>query len=157
MKLNATRNPYENAELFCTLERIRRKGDLDTAMDTELGELLMSTARYAITCYLRSGKVMKDAPSDIESDILMYIIEASRKAETDNPRMFVNFLIKTGQNRIRWSLRDTIRHNGIVSPVLEEDGLETACDIEGSPMENIFEQIKLFSTKKETDNGEKDV
>lgn len=26
MKLNATRNPYENAELFCTLERIRRKG-----------------------------------------------------------------------------------------------------------------------------------
>ena len=156
MKHNATRNPYENAELFCTLERIRRKGDIDPVMDTELGELLISTARYAITCYMRSGKVLKDAPDDLESDILTYIIEVSRRAETDEPRKFVNCLIKSGQNKIRWALRDTIRHNGVVSPVLEEDGIETVCGLDGAPYDNIFEQIKLFS-KKETDTGQEDV
>lgn len=156
--MKATRNPYENAELFCTLERVRRKGDLDIYMDAELGELLMSAARYAITCYLRSGKVMKDAPVDIESEVLLYIIEVSRKADTEDPRRFVNCLIKSGQNRIRWALRDTIKHNGIVSPVLTEEGREMACNMEGTPEQNIFEQIKLFSKKeKEPENGKKDI
>ena len=55
--MNASRNPYENAELFCMLERLRRTDDLDAKSEAELGELLMSTAKYSYTCYARSGKI----------------------------------------------------------------------------------------------------
>lgn len=152
MGFNASRNPYEHAELFCMLERLRRNDELDAKSDNELGELLMSVAKYSYTCYVRSGKQVKEAPCEAESEMLMYIIEVSRKADTSDPKAFVNCLIKSGQNRLRSMLRDRIKHNNVIYPTMDEDAVETACAIDGTPESDIFENIKLYS-KKEPANG----
>lgn len=154
--LSASRNPYEHAELFCMLERLRRNDELDSKSDNELGELLMSVARYSYTCYVRSGKKVRDAPDEAESEMLMYIIEVSRRADTDDPKAFVNCLIKSGQNKLRSMLRDRIKHNNVICPTMGDDAVETACGIDGTPETNIYENIKLYS-KKEPEDGKKDI
>lgn len=147
----ASRNPYEQAELFTMLENLRRKDELDSKSDNELGELLMSTTKFAITCFIRSGQRLHDAPDEMESEVLTYVIEVSRKANTVDPRKFVNCLVKSAQNRIRWMLRDTRRHNDIVSPTCDVEPPESACDIDGTSHVDIYEQIKLFSRKEKID------
>lgn len=150
----ASRNPYEHAELFCMLERLRRTNDLDSKADNELGELLMSVTKYSYSCYLKGRRKMKDMPDEAESDMLMYIIEVSRKADTSDPKKFVNCLIKSGQNKLRTILRDSIKHNKVISLGTTLCAVERSCSIDGTPHMNVFEELKLY---KEAPDGEKDI
>lgn len=152
--LEATRNPYEDAELFAALERLRRIDELDRKSENELGELLISVTRYAITCYLRAGHSLYDAPDDLESDALMYVIEVARRAETENAKRFVSCLIKSAQNRIRSVMRDTRNHNKVISNSCD-NVVEMVCDIHGDQEVTIYEQIKLRT--KEPEDGKKNI
>jgi hypothetical protein len=154
--LHASRNPYEDAELFASLERLRRNDDLDTRSDNELGELLMSVTKYAITCMLRNGTYLGDAPVELESDALMYVIETSRKADTTEPKRFVNCLMKSAQNRVRWMMRDTRNHRRVLATSIEGNMKEVECDIDGTCTVDLYEQVKLNS-KKEPEDGQKDI
>ena len=154
--LHASRNPYENAELFVALERLRRNDDLDEKSHNELGELLMSVTKYAITCMLRNGSFLGDAPDELESEALLYVIETSRKADTTVPKRFVSCLLKSAQNRVRWLMRDSRNHSRILAPTVEGDIRDMACELDGTAEEDIFEQVKLNS-KKEEEDGKKDI
>jgi hypothetical protein len=150
--LNASRNPYENAELFTMLERLRRKDEIDGKSDNELGELLMSVTKYAITCLMRSGYRLHMAPDEMESEALMYVIDVSRRANTEDPKAYVNCLIKAAQNRIRRMMRDTSSHNKVISYGVDESiVLDMTCSIDGTPHQNIWERIKL--KPREAENG----
>lgn len=150
----ASRNPYEDAELFAALERLRRIDELDRKSENELGELLMSVTKYAITCYLSAGHRLYDAPDDLESDALMYVIEVSRRAETENAKRFVSCLVKSAQNRIRSVMRDTRHHNKIISNSCD-NVVEMICGINGDQEVTIYEQIKLRT--KEPEDGKKNI
>ena len=154
--LHASRNPYENAELFVALERLRRTDDLDESSNNELGELLMSVTKYAITCMLRNGSFLGDAPDELESETLLYVIETSRKVDTDVPKRFVSCLLKSAQNRIRWIMRDTRNHRRVLSPCIDGETKEVECEIDGTCEVDLFEQVKLNS-KKEPEDGQKDI
>ena len=154
--LHASRNPYEQAELFVALERLRRTDDLDDKSSNELGELLMSVTKYALTCMLRNGTYLGDAPDELESETLLYVIEASRKADTIEPKRFVNCLLKSAQNRVRWIMRDTRNHRRVLSPFVDGDIKDVECEIDGTSEVNLFEQVKLNSIK-ESEDGEKDI
>lgn len=154
--LHASRNPYENAELFVALERLRRTDDLDDKSSNELGELLMSVTKYAITCMLRNGSFLGDAPDELESETLLYVIETSRKVDTDVPKRFVSCLLKSAQNRVRWIMRDTRNHRRILSPCIDGEMKEVECEIDGTCEVDLFEQVKLNS-KKEPEDGQKDI
>lgn len=152
--LHASRNPYENAELFVALERLRRTDDLDDKSSNELGELLMSVTKYALTCMLRNGTYLGDAPDELESETLLYVIETSRKADTLDPKRYVNCLLKSAQNRVRWLMRDTRNHRRILSPCVDGDAKEVECEIDGTCEVNLFEQVKLNSIKEAEDGQE---
>ena len=154
--LHASRNPYEQAELFVALERLRRTDDLDDKSSNELGELLMSVTKYALTCMLRNGTYLGDAPDELESETLLYVIEASRKADTLEPKRFVNCLLKSAQNRVRWIMRDTRNHRRVLSPCVDGDIKDVECEIDGTCEVNLFEQVKLNSIK-EPEDGQKDI
>jgi hypothetical protein len=154
--LHASRNPYENAELFVALERLRRTDDLDDKSSNELGELLMSVTKYAITCMLRNGTYLGDSPDELESETLLYVIETSRKVDTDVPKRFVSCLLKSAQNRVRWIMRDTRNHRRILSPCIDGEMKEVECEIDGTCEVDLFEQVKLNS-KKEPEDGQKDI
>lgn len=154
--LHASRNPYEHAELFVALERLRRTDDLDDKSSNELGELLMSVTKYALTCMLRNGAYLGDAPDELESETLLYVIEASRKADTLEPKRFVNCLLKSAQNRVRWIMRDTRNHRRVLSPCVDGDMKEVECKIDGTCEVDLFEQVKLNSIK-EPEDGQKDI
>ena len=154
--LHASRNPYENAELFVALERLRRNDDLDERSNNELGELLMSVTKYAITCMLRNGSFLGDAPDELESETLLYVIETSRKVDTEIPKRFVSCLLKSAQNRIRWIMRDTRNHNRVLSPYIDGEAKDVECEIDGTVEVDLFEQVKLNS-KKEPEYGQKDI
>lgn len=154
--LHASRNPYEHAELFVALERLRRTDDLDDKSSNELGELLMSVTKYALTCMLRNGAYLGDAPDELESETLLYVIEASRKADTLEPKRFVNCLLKSAQNRVRWIMRDTRNHRRVLSPCVDGDMKEVECKIDGTCEIDLFEQVKLNSIK-EPEDGQKDI
>jgi hypothetical protein len=152
--LHASRNPYEHAELFVALERLRRTDDLDDKSSNELGELLMSVTKYALTCMLRNGAYLGDAPDELESETLLYVIETSRKADTIDPKRYVNCLLKSAQNRVRWLMRDTRNHRRILSPCVDGDAKEVECEIDGTCEVNLFEQVKLNSIKEAEDGQE---
>lgn len=152
--LHASRNPYEHAELFVALERLRRTDDLDDKSSNELGELLMSVTKYALTCMLRNGAYLGDAPDELESETLLYVIETSRKADTLDPKRYVNCLLKSAQNRVRWLMRDTRNHRRILSPCVDGDAKEVECEIDGTCEVNLFEQVKLNSIKEAEDGQE---
>lgn len=152
--LHASRNPYEHAELFVALERLRRTDDLDDKSSNELGELLMSVTKYALTCMLRNGAYLGDAPDELESETLLYVIETSRKADTVDPKRYVNCLLKSAQNRVRWLMRDTRNHRRILSPCVDGDAKEVECEIDGTCEVNLFEQVKLNSIKEAEDGQE---
>jgi hypothetical protein len=154
MMLHASRNPYEHAELFVALERLRRTDDLDDKSSNELGELLMSVTKYALTCMLRNGAYLGDAPDELESETLLYVIETSRKADTVDPKRYVNCLLKSAQNRVRWLMRDTRNHRRILSPCVDGDAKEVECEIDGTCEVNLFEQVKLNSIKEAEDGQE---
>lgn len=154
--LHASRNPYENAELFVALERLRRSDDLDGKSSNELGELLMSVTKYAMTCMLRNGTYLGDAPDELESETLLYVIETSRKVDTDIPKRFVSCLLKSAQNRIRWIMRDTRNHRRVLSPCIDGEMKEVECEIDGTCEVDLFEQVKLNS-KKGAEDGQKDI
>lgn len=154
--LHASRNPYENAELFVALERLRRTDDLDDKSSNELGELLMSVTKYALTCMLRNGTYLGDAPDELESETLLYVIETSRKADTLDPKRYVNCLLKSAQNRVRWIMRDTRNHRRVLSPCIDGEAKEVECEIDGTCEVNLFEQVKLNSIK-EAEDGQKDI
>jgi hypothetical protein len=155
--LHASRNPYDNAELFVALERLRRTDDLDDKSSNELGELLMSVTKYALTCMLRNGTYLGDAPDELESETLLYVIETSRKADTLDPKRYVNCLLKSAQNRVRWIMRDTRNHRRILSPCVDGDAKEVECEIDGTCEVDLFEQVKLNSKNKEPEDGQKDI
>lgn len=155
--LHASRNPYENAELFVALERLRRTDDLDDRSSNELGELLMSVTKYAITCMLRNGSFLGDAPDELESETLLYVIETSRKVDTDVPKRFVSCLLKSAQNRIRWIMRDTRNHRRVLSPCIDGEAKEVECEIDGTCEVDLFEQVKLNSKKEPEEDGQKDI
>jgi hypothetical protein len=155
--LHASRNPYECAELFVALERLRRTDDLDDRSNNELGELLMSVTKYAITCMLRNGSFLGDAPDELESETLLYVIETSRKVDTDVPKRFVSCLLKSAQNRIRWIMRDTRNHRRVLSPCIDGEAKEVECEIDGTCEVDLFEQVKLNSKKEPEEDGQKDI
>lgn len=152
-RLYSKRNPYEEAELFATLERMRRMGELDAEMDRNLGELLIAVTRFAMTCGMRKGIVFKG--DEAESQCTVYALEASRKAETDDPRKFVNYMVNAVQrNWVRDSMTEANR-NRLLFPVTDSDGIELAAGMDGSP-EGIppWECLRLFTIKnKEADDG----
>lgn len=152
-RLYAKRNPYEEAELFATLERMRRMDELDVEMDKNLGELLIAVTRFAMTCGMRKGIVFKG--DDAESQCMVYAMEASRKADTSDPKKFVNYMVNAVQrNWIRDSMTEANR-NRLLFPISESNGIELAVDMDGSP-EGIpqWECLKLFTIKnKEASNG----
>lgn len=152
-RLYSKRNPYEEAELFATLERMRRIGELDAEMERNLGELLIAVTRFAMTCGMRKGIVFKS--DDAESQCTVYAIEASRKADTDDPRKFVNYMVNAVQrNWVRDSMTEANR-NRLLFPVTDSDGIELAAGMDGSP-EGIppWECLRLFIIKnKEASNG----
>ena len=154
-RLYSKRNPYEEAELFATLERMRRMGELDAEMERNLGELLIAVTRFAMTCGMRKGIVFKG--DDAESQCTVYALEASRKAETEDPRKFVNYMVNAVQrNWVRDSMTEANR-NRLLFPVTDSDGIELAAGMDGSP-EGIppWESLKLFTIKnKEASDGYK--
>lgn len=154
-RLYSKRNPYEEAELFATLERMRRLNELDAEMERNLGELLIAVTRFAMTCGMRKGIVFRG--DDAESQCTVYAIEASRKAETDDPRKFVNYMVNAVQrNWVRDSMTEANR-NRLLFPVTDSDGIELAADMDGSP-EGIppWECLRLFTIKnKEASDGYK--
>lgn len=156
--MEAARNPYENAELFVLLERLRRADDMDEKTEYELGLLLMSVTKFAYTLYRKAGHVVKDAPPEAESEMLLYVIDVSRRADLTDPQKYVNCLVKSAQNKLRAILRDTIRRKQVISPyMVEESGCCCMrCGIDGTPDSDIYEQIKLYS-KKDSENDEKDI
>lgn len=152
-RLYSKRNPYEEEELFAMLERMRRKDELDAEMDRNLGELIIAVTRYAMTCGMRKGIVFKG--DEAESQCMVYALEASRKADTSNPRRFVNYMVNAVQrNWVRDSMTEANR-NKLLFPVADGDGLELAASMDGTP-EGIppWECLRLFTIKtKEADNG----
>ena len=152
-RLYSKRNPYEEAELFATLERMRRIGELDAEMERNLGELLIAVTRFAMTCGMRKGIVFKG--DEAESQCTVYAIEASRKADTDDPRKFVNYMVNAVQrNWVRDSMTEANR-NRLLFPVTDSDGIELAAGMDGSP-EGIppWECLRLFTIKnKEVSDG----
>lgn len=152
-RLYSKRNPYEEADLFATLERMRRMGELDAEMERNLGELLIAVTRFAMTCGMRKGIVFKG--DDAEGQCTVYAIEASRKAETDDPRKFVNYMVNAVQrNWVRDSMTEANR-NRLLFPVTDSDGIELSAGMDGSP-EGIppWECLRLFTIKnKEASDG----
>lgn len=152
-RLYSKRNPYEEAELFATLERMRRMDELDAEMDRNLGELLIAVTRFAMTCGMRKGIVFKG--DEAESQCTVYALEASRKADTSDPRKFVNYMVNAVQrNWVRDSMTEANR-NRLLFPVTDSDGIELAAGMDGSP-EGIppWECLRLFTIKnKEADDG----
>lgn len=152
---HASRNPYEEAELFCMLERMRRSDELDLAMDRELGELIVAATRMGMSCAYAEG-VRFDGP-EAESQCMVYVLEASRKACTDNPRQFVNYLVKSlKKNWIRDSMTENNRHR-LLYPVQDTDGIELAAELDGTPQGmGPWEKLRVFTIKdKEADDGRK--
>ena len=149
-RLYSKRNPYEEAELFATLERMRRLDELDSEMERNLGELLIAVTRFAMTCGMRKGIVFKG--DDAESQCTVYALEASRKADTSDPRKFINYMVNAVQrNWVRDSMTEANR-NRLLFPATGSDGIELAAGMDGSP-EGIppWECLRLFTIKnKET-------
>lgn len=152
-RLYSKRNPYEEEELFAMLERMRRMDELDSEMDRNLGELIVAVTRYAMTCGMRKGIVFKG--DEAESQCMVYALEASRKADTTDPRKFVNYMVNAVQrNWVRDSMTEANR-NRLLFPVTDTDGIELAAGMDGTP-EGIppWECLRLFTIKnKETDDG----
>lgn len=152
-RLYSKRNPYEEAELFATLERMRRMDELDAEMDRNLGELIVAVTRFAMTCGMRKGIVFKG--DEAESQCMVYALEASRKADTTDPRKFVNYMVNAVQrNWVRDSMTEANR-NRLLFPVTDSEGIELAAGMDGSP-EGIppWECLRLFTIKnKEADDG----
>ena len=152
-RLYSKRNPYEEAELFATLERMRRMDELDAEMERNLGELLIAVTRFAMTCGMRKGIVFRG--DDAESQCTVYALEASRKADTSDPRKFVNYMVNAVQrNWVRDSMTEANR-NRLLFPATGSDGIELAADMDGSP-EGIppWECLRLFTIKnKEASDG----
>lgn len=152
-RLYSKRNPYEEAELFATLERMRRLDELDAEMERNLGELLIAVTRFAMTCGMRKGIVFRG--DDAESQCTVYALEASRKADTSDPRKFVNYMVNAVQrNWVRDSMTEANR-NRLLFPVTDSDGIELAAGMDGSP-EGIppWECLRLFTIKnKEASDG----
>ena len=152
-RLYSKRNPYEEAELFATLERMRRMDELDSEMDRNLGELIVAVTRFAMTCGMRKGIVFKG--DEAESQCMVYALEASRKADTTDPRKFVNYMVNAVQrNWVRDSMTEANR-NRLLFPVTDSEGIELAAGMDGSP-EGIppWECLRLFTIKnKEADDG----
>lgn len=152
-RLYSKRNPYEEAELFATLERMRRMDELDAEMDRNLGELIVAVTRFAMTCGMRKGIVFKG--DEAESQCMVYALEASRKADTTDPRKFVNYMVNAVQrNWVRDSMTEANR-NRLLFPVTDSEGIELSAGMDGSP-EGIppWECLRLFTIKnKEADDG----
>lgn len=152
-RLYAKRNPYEEEELFAMLERMRRQGDMDAEMDRNLGELIIAVTRFAMTCGMRKGIVFRG--DDAESQCMVYALEASRKADTSNPRRFVNYMVNAVQrNWVRDSMTEANR-NKLLFPIGDSEGIELSAGMDGMP-EGIppWECLKLFTMKnKEADDG----
>ena len=152
-RLYSKRNPYDEAELFATLERMRRMGELDAEMERNLGELLIAVTRFAMTCGIRKGIVFRG--DDAESQCTVYALEASRKADTSDPRKFVNYMVNAVQrNWVRDSMTEANR-NRLLFPATGSDGIELAAGMDGSP-EGIppWECLRLFTIKnKEASDG----
>lgn len=152
-RLYAKRNPYEEEELFAMLERMRRQGDMDPEMDQNLGELIIAVTRFAMTCGMRKGIVFRG--DDAESQCMVYALEASRKADTSNPRRFVNYMVNAVQrNWVRDSMTEANR-NKLLFPIGDSEGIELAAGMDGMP-EGIppWECLRLFTMKnKEADDG----
>ena len=152
-RLYSKRNPYEEAELFATLERMRRLNELDSEMERNLGELLIAVTRFAITCGMRKGIVFRG--DDAESQCTVYALEASRKADTSDPRKFVNYMVNAVQrNWVRDSMTEANR-NRLLFPATGSDGIELSAGMDGSP-EGIppWECLRLFTIKnKEASDG----
>lgn len=152
-RLYAKRNPYEEEELFAMLERMRRQGDMDAEMDRNLGELIIAVTRFAMTCGMRKGIVFRG--DDAESQCMVYALEASRKADTSNPRRFVNYMVNAVQrNWVRDSMTEANR-NKLLFPIGDSEGIELSAGMDGTP-EGIppWECLRLFTMKnKEADDG----
>lgn len=152
-RLYSKRNPYEEAELFATLERMRRLNELDSEMERNLGELLIAVTRFAMTCGMRKGIVFRG--DDAESQCTVYALEASRKADTSDPRKFVNYMVNAVQrNWVRDSMTEANR-NRLLFPATGSDGIELSAGMDGSP-EGIppWECLRLFTIKnKEASDG----
>ncbi len=150
----AHRNPYEEAELFAMLERMRRIGELDVQMERELGELLIATAKYAITCGRKRDISFKG--EDVLSRCTVYALEASRKADTSKPHQFVSYMISAVQtNWIRDAGVEANRHK-LLFPLTDGDGLELHANIDGEqtgiPQ---WESLRLYTIKhKEAEDGQ---
>jgi hypothetical protein len=152
-RLYAKRNPYEEQELFAMLERMRRQGDMDAEMDQNLGELIIAVTRFAMTCGMRKGIVFRG--DDAESQCMVYALEASRKADTSNPRRFVNYMVNAVQrNWVRDSMTEANR-NKLLFPIGDSEGIELSAGMDGTP-EGIppWECLRLFTIKnKEAEDG----
>ncbi len=152
MNLHSYRNPYEEAELFVMLERLRRQGNLDEQMDNELGELLISATRYAMTCGLRKGLRFDD--DDAFLQCTLYAVEASRKASTENPHSFVSYLIAAVQtNWMRDSGTERNRQRMLL-PVCGDKAVELSVGFDGDP-DGIapWETLRLFAIKQGEEDG----
>ena len=153
-ELYSKRNPYEERELFAMLERMRRIGELDAQMDRELGELIIAATKYAMTCGMRKG--MRFDSDDALSQCTVYALEASRKAETQNPSSYVNYIVTAVQtNWTRDSMTEANRRK-LLFPVGSGEGLELAAEMDGSP-EGIapWEALRIYTLKqKEADDGQ---
>ena len=152
-RLYSKRNPYDEAELFATLERMRRMDELDAEMERNLGELLIAVTRFAMTCGMRKGIVFRG--DDAESQCTVYALEASRKADTSDPRKLVNYMANAVQrNWVRDPMTEANR-NRLLFPATGSDGIELAAGMDGSP-EGIppWECLRLFTIKnKEASDG----
>lgn len=155
-QLYATRNPYEECELFAMLERLRRNEDTDGRMDDELGELIMSAARYAMTCGLRKG--MRFDHDEAEEMCIAYALDASRKASTENPHRFVSYIVAAVQTN--WKRDSMLRANRekLLFPVGTGDAITLGSDIDGTA-EGMgpWESLRIFTIKnEEAENGQED-
>ena len=151
--LYSSRNPYEESERFALLERRRRDNDMDPLMDNELGELIMAAARYAMTCGIRRG--IRFADPEAESMCIEYAVDASRKADTENPHRFVSYIIASVQQNWKRDAATVANRETMLFPVGSGDEIELAASLDGTA-EGMgpWEKLRIFTIKKEPTDGQ---
>lgn len=94
---------------------LERLGMLDGPQKDRLGLLLMNVARTAVAQMIADGKLQPRYDEDFDADMVMYAVQASRKAPLDSrtPQGVWCYIRTAVQNRIK----NWIRHNHFVERV----------------------------------------
>lgn len=146
-------NPYEDAEFLVAALRCRRANTMDRQMEDDLGRFLFAIVDMAVAILSKEKVDLDKWVPDARSIAILQVTKAIDRLEIRDAQAAVNYLVKVAQNSVRheWQ-RDAKRAAKIEFASLEEQlakGDITPTD------ENVFQMMKVFNTKPETENGKK--